>query len=314
MRKLILTILIAGLASTASPRACRAADHVRRELVPHATVGEVELVCHRPADLLVLPDRRIAVLNQGSCDVVCFSSDWRELERFGRCGDGPGELSGATGLGFRPGTFYVFRPFRVDRFDAAGAYEGSDNLGAEGLFRPVWWQGQFVGRSAVDLGTVRAWDPATNQTRVLGRNWGMCWVTPWREGGLLVADMLTGKLRVLATDGSVGARWDLGVAAGEVTRENGAQFLRPTLGGVWWSTDCGLLVAVRTDMEREQRPVLRRYAGDDPEVYEYLLFPAELRPSQLVPGAAGCLYVLSSDESIVYEFQLPESGNEEPGD
>ncbi len=308
MLKIIITMPLAILALVVISGDGLARSNVRHELEPIVTIGDQELVCHRPKDLVVLPDQRIAVLNQGSCDVVCFTPDWEEQMRFGRCGEGPGELSGASGMDFRSNEYFVFRNLRVDRFDIKGEFLGTYAMSKGGLFQPIWWQGQFVGRSSVDVGTVSAWDPETEEVRVIGQDWGMCWVTLWSGNRILIADMITGKLRVVEADWSLGDQWNLDVVPGEISSENYAKYYKPTLGGVWWDSDIGLLVAVRSDIESEERPVLRWYSGDGRDDFDLLLFPHDLIPSQLVIGAGKRLFVLSSDESLIYEFRLPKFG------
>ncbi len=265
-------------------------------------------VLHRPADLVALPGGGLAVLDAEACRVTLFSPAAAVTGGFGRCGDGPGELSGATDLAFAGETFFVFRPGRVDWFDAAGTYLATDSLGGAGLTRPIFRNGVFVGCATDDPGTVRTWDPATGESRELGRDWGRCRVQPWHAGRILVADLMTGQMRVIATGGTVLAAWGLGLARGAVV---GAMVRRrePVLDGAWWSPDTGLLVAVREDAEREGRMALRWYRGDDPAAWDLVLLPRDLHPARLVAGGRHRLFALPREGNRVDEFLLPDRGD-----
>lgn len=116
----------AGLAAAAAGGAeGQAPQRWRPVEIARPANAEDAAVLGRPA-ALACDAERIYVVDAVDCAVKVFSRDGRFLRAVGRKGDGPGELSMPSGVAVEDGGIAVADKlnFRIQRFDAEGAYLG----------------------------------------------------------------------------------------------------------------------------------------------------------------------------------------------
>lgn len=79
------------------------------------------------------PSGRLAVFDAADCSVTLLSADRSARVRFGRCGDGPGELRGIVSMAFREGELLLLSDAMLQRFVVSGAETARINLTERGL-------------------------------------------------------------------------------------------------------------------------------------------------------------------------------------
>jgi len=79
-----------------------------------------DLFLHNPTAVCFAADGTAYVLNAGECQVLHLDADWRLLDSFGRCGQGPGEFENPVGMVLYRDQLWVFEMARISVFDLAG--------------------------------------------------------------------------------------------------------------------------------------------------------------------------------------------------
>ncbi|PID80822.1 hypothetical protein CSB20_05455 [bacterium DOLZORAL124_64_63] len=76
----------------------------------------------KPKFAVQIPDKSIAVFCEVDCQFIILDEDWEVKRKFGRCGDGPGDLSKADAAFVVGDSLLVTQGFRYSVFDLQGNY------------------------------------------------------------------------------------------------------------------------------------------------------------------------------------------------
>jgi hypothetical protein len=212
-------------------------SHLNAHAAELRCISEIEFspeenVLYYPVDLLCLSDTVRCVLNRGDGTIVLFDNQWRVLDRFGRLGEGPGELTGPTGLISWGDTLWVVTPRLLVGYRLDGTYLGERDIpwGLTSLRRygdqliGTWTGGSGGWGAAVLLDRsgdiLETFGPRCDTSHIQGgAGFAVClgWsILPgWREPYALV-NHFQGDVLLYASSHDQGKRKHLGIGKGKL--------------------------------------------------------------------------------------------------
>jgi|GEM_PF-2661247 len=195
------------------PDELQAETIVANPLTVVQTIGadDDDVLLYNPSWVRFADDGSIFVLNEGDCQVLQFSAEWELLNKFGRCGEGPGEFSNPTGMILYRNEVLVFELARITVYTLDGRY-----------LRTVASRNQYAAAEVIDdrihvrLGAgdrPGAWlDENYSVVEYFGfdcpdnfvsdfRQCRNVQILPHPEGVCLMANLLTSQVSVIGKDG-----------------------------------------------------------------------------------------------------------------
>jgi len=277
------------------------------QLVASYSVGD-EPILDQPAALQFDEHATAWILNTGDCSIRRLTAKGEWLEPFGRCGEGPGELSGSRWLALADGKVYVFAGNSVNVFDRKGVFierRAMELSGIEAGF--LGSRAELIARDHARYDQVLVTSLPSLKQRVLFKGKGILYVFPFPSCYAAVAEGRKGRVLLLDEKGRVLRSIDLGIGEGTVTRHSDEQsqvsYESPVIAGAWSDGQGGCFMAVVAD-QTGPPGVLRHYGADFGD-YELLRLPEVCEGGGQVIAHDGRIWILDEWGSALYACRLP---------
>jgi len=270
--------------------------------IPDHTVGLDPMVFHGPQDAAWTDDGECFVLNFGSKDVVVLGPDWRELRRFGREGDGPGELTIPRRMDVIDDQIHIRQLASLEVFAFDGTFVRRDRLTEFGNH-------VLIGNVDISLNHQRqastlTWSTGSDgaHTVQLPPSHVMFWeiIGPPVDDGLTLAhavDRFDGLMYEIGHDGSVGPERDVGLGRGIVQGGGG----RPVLITICTARDLGYWALSIPEPDGEEHLLLLSPTLE--HIADWTL--GDIKADQIALSPRGEFCLVSSHGSVMYVFDEP---------
>lgn len=330
--RIALAILLTGLTGQASTGL---AGHIEYEIVATFGVEESDPLIPQPTLISATGDGGpFFVYSASTCRVHVLDADLREIHQFGRCGEGPGDLSGVLAIHREADELRVIMSHRIARHALDGTYLGEVSLADRPLGSPIVIVGDRILAVAYPrFDRLVLLDPSSETEpkvvldeggrdvlRSMGTRKGIAYFYGSRSGSLFRVDLETFRSE----------RISIGLESAEVdTRASGsgsASYWQSPISAAWVD-DSGIYVATRSEnaerwKQRASSPdadaaaiqyVVRRY---DDSLHEHRL--VQFRPVGwpllgVVSVGTGMLVVLDrwgSRGALLRATNVPEKHEE----
>lgn len=232
IRLLAIGVLTAMATVATSARIAVAGDLQRLSVVEFPFE---EPVFYYPVDLLCVGDTATVVANRGDGTVVVFDRDWSIVRRFGRLGEGPGELTSPYGLLAWGDTLWVATPQNLVGYGLEGDYVGNrripwgmTSLHHRGNLLIGTWTGGSRGQGAAVLMTLtgnvlETFGPRCDASRTADTaGFAVClgWnILPRASGGYVLVNHFEGDVLIFPDTERDGTKKHLGIGKGKVLSE-----------------------------------------------------------------------------------------------
>ena len=322
----ILSSLQAGAQSSAEPTVAVRMTIGAEEVEPvtfadgqgmeSAALGD-DLLLHRPMAVDWSPSGTAFVLCKGNGTVVAFDDQWRPLRRFGRQGEGPGEISNPRGILAFAEEVWVVEARRIERFGLQGSYLGTLVL-QEGYENPIRCGqvilaiGESSPRLVVTIGSdgevLESFGPECERSNpnTSYLKCGSFWkVLPAGEQRCLLIDTLFGEAVFVSAEGMIDRRISLDLGKPDIEERGYAVYVNRTTIASACALDSGCLILPIPKAEGD--PIyVRRYAQDLAS-YVSIRVPDEIA-GELKLSPRGELCIIDEWNSQLHVCDLPLRG------
>ena len=277
----------------------------------------------RPRSIAWGEDGTTYVLTTGDCGVTVLASDWTVQGRFGRRGEGPGELMNPHDLLVVGGEIWVVQQTRIERFSPTGVFRGTlvmeigfhHPLAAENMILACADVSDMPGALCVCFDTdgkvLDRFGPSCNQMDA-GIRYASCafWQILPAEGlRCVLLNHLDAEVIGITWAGEVLEPVDLGFHKGSTTRRNHSVNARGVIGPACWDGVGGYFLVVIPEKSRgPDAPGELWHFDTNFKARSRIGLPAGIGGWDLSVSPSGELCIVDSWNCAIHICEMPARG------